>query len=188
MFLPNTVLDCSCNVNLLIVFITCFNLTWCTWYSIGDCWFLSALAVVAERPALIQRIFGASADGALRPEGVEQLQLCVDGWWTPVTIDTLLPAHALTHVLLYSQAKRRQLWVPLIEKAFAKLMGSFAALSSGRSIEGLATLTGEWSSFLLPAYRVRPHFLRSLFAREVSITHYSPQFLQNSTLKVRVPV
>jgi calpain-15 len=46
-----------------------------------------------------------------------------------VTVDDVFPTNAI-HCLAYLKAARRQLWVPLIEKAAAKLHGSYEVRST----------------------------------------------------------
>lgn len=106
---------------------------------LGDGWLLGALAALAVRPAQLHRLF-VSARG--QKFGVYSLQLFVADAWVLLTIDNRLPCDALG-VPLYTQSGRvGELWVPLVEKAWAKLLGSYDALHTGCLAHALRALTG----------------------------------------------
>lgn len=105
---------------------------------LGDCWFLSACACIAERPGLVKRLFITQE---YNPEGIYKLRLCKNGEWVTVTIDDYIPC-SLSGGPLFGHCARNELWVSLLEKAYAKLHGSYHALDGGLTSEAMFDLTG----------------------------------------------
>lgn len=112
---------------------------------VGDCWFMSALAVVAERSDLIMRLFAGKT--SKNSAGCYQVQLFLDGEWQGIIIDDRLPCTEQQRRpdgsgIAYSRADGQQLWTALVEKAYAKAHGSYKAISGGEVAEALLDLTG----------------------------------------------
>lgn len=58
-------------------------------------------------------------------------------------VDTLIPFDSTTKQIAYgSCSEPSEFWVPLMEKAYAKLHGSYEALNGGSLAEGMVDLTG----------------------------------------------
>lgn len=110
---------------------------------IGDCWFLSAVAVLAERFDLVQKVI---QDSELSSTGKVTFNLFIDGLWRKIEVDSSLPCVSKDSLrrsskssvekvtdslavdpdgshLAYAKANHKQLWVPLLEKAYAKAHG-----------------------------------------------------------------
>lgn len=104
---------------------------------LGDCWFLSALSVLAERPHLIDRILLTKQ---YNPEGAYAVRFFRDGDWKRVIVDDFFPTKY--NQLAYGHCSGRHLWVSIIEKAYAKLHGSYAAIVAGQAFNALFDLTG----------------------------------------------
>lgn len=103
-----------------------------------DCWFLSALSCLAERPALVKRLFITKE---YNPEGIYRLKLCKNGEWHEVTVDDYIPCY-FNGGPMFSRANGEELWVILLEKAYAKLHCCYYSLRYGFTHHGMIDLTG----------------------------------------------
>ena len=121
--------------------------------SLGNCWFMCSLCALAEYPPLVHSLFTSNwrdeSEPSLRaaptcdPDGFYELRLCKNGQWTDVRVDDLIPCHpGIGTRPKFSQAVEEEMWVLLVEKAFAKLHGCYHALRTGMCFEALADLTG----------------------------------------------
>lgn len=106
--------------------------------ALGDCWLMVALALITERPRMLEHILLTKT---VNDQGVYLVRICHNGVWKTVIVDDCFPCTQYNQ-LAFTQAHHRQLYVPLIEKACAKLFGSYADLISGQTEEGLQLLTG----------------------------------------------
>ncbi|KAI1303575.1 Calpain-C [Halotydeus destructor] len=109
---------------------------------LGDQWLVSAMATVSLTRGLFYRV--VPADQSFEPQdyaGIFRFRFWWLGEWREVVIDDRLPT--VNGKLAFTQSVTGDtFWAPLLEKAFAKLHGSYEALKYGSSAEGLADLTG----------------------------------------------
>lgn len=71
----------------------------------------------------------------------------MDGWYG-INIDDRLPTANGHSTWATSHSNKGAWWMPLLEKAYAKLDGNYDRIVGGQGIEGLRTLTGMPVTFL----------------------------------------
>ena len=84
--------------------------------------------------------------------GICAVKLFVDGKWKIVYVDDLLPckqsSRAQSFTPVYSKGKN-ELWVMIIEKAWAKVFGSYEKIEYGTRDEGMQALTGAYCDMVM---------------------------------------
>ena len=107
---------------------------------LGNCWLICALSLLAERPALVTYLI-AEADGA--HVGMYRVRICNGGVWKTITLDDFFPCFPSAGPLFSrSSYFGAEIGVMLVEKAFAKLFGSYESLKRGTLHEGLMDISG----------------------------------------------
>lgn len=109
---------------------------------LGVNYLLSAIGLLAERPALIRRLFNSDS---LVPEAFQVVWLFINGQWREVIVDDYVPIFEeddKTISLAFSRTFEDQAWLPLLEKAYAKVYGGYKSIEGGFFAESLRELTG----------------------------------------------
>ena len=109
---------------------------------LGDCYFLSSLSVLAAKAPRIERLFCSSPAAEALGATVVRLN---DGKWRPLALDWFFPCAKKSGAPMFSRNKgSAELWVLLLEKAFAKMRGTYWAIGDGgQPGDALFALTGS---------------------------------------------
>nr|AAT77812.1 calpain T [Gecarcinus lateralis] len=116
---------------------------------LGNCWFVAACATLAGVKELWHKVIPDYKDqeyGDLHP-GIFHFRFWRFGEWVEVVVDDLLPT--IEGQLIFTHSKERgEFWCALLEKAYAKLYGSYEALEGGNLSDALVDLTSGVSAHL----------------------------------------
>ncbi|CAJ1344140.1 unnamed protein product [Effrenium voratum] len=112
--------------------------------SLGDALFVEAVAVLAERPRALEKLLAYSWTAS----GCHEVRLCIAGLWRASFVDERFPMSAssaknLHESLAFGRCAGNQLWIPLLEKAYAKAFSAYQFAFPGTALHTfLEELTG----------------------------------------------
>ena len=107
--------------------------------SVGDNYLLSVAAALADRGSYIPRMFNQTKYNS---EGIFTVKAFVKGRPEDITVDDLFPVYS--HQPAFAKPSMDGgWWLPLIEKAFAKVHVNYEMISSGTHAEAARFLTGS---------------------------------------------
>lgn len=114
---------------------------------IGNSWFVSALAALAEFPGRIEKIF-LNNHNELSRTGIYGINLYTLGFPQTIIVDDFLPLQPGKeqgkYTTLYADLSNEAgIWGPIFEKALAKRFGNYEHIVSGVPSDAIRALTGS---------------------------------------------
>uniref|UniRef100_A0A8C4LSN3 Calpain 14 n=1 Tax=Equus asinus TaxID=9793 RepID=A0A8C4LSN3_EQUAS len=109
---------------------------------VGDCWFLAALQALTLHRDILSQVVPLNQSFTEKYAGIFQFWFWHFGKWVPVVIDDRLPVNEAGQLVFVSSTYKNLFWGALLEKAYAKLSGSYEDLQLGQVSEALVDFTG----------------------------------------------
>ena len=112
---------------------------------LGDCYFLAVLSSLAEFPDRVSALFVTKE---LNAAGIYLVRFFINGNETPVIVDDHLPCNK-NGGLAFASSRDDEMWVSILEKAWAKLHGTYARTEGGLPCFACSHLVGVPSESFL---------------------------------------
>uniref|UniRef100_A0A8C1FWW4 Si:ch211-202f3.3 n=1 Tax=Cyprinus carpio TaxID=7962 RepID=A0A8C1FWW4_CYPCA len=108
---------------------------------VGNCWFLASVGALTFQTKLLHKVIPDGQSFSHNYTGLFHFRFWRFGNWYDVVIDDKLPT--IGRQLIFVKSKTfNEFWPALVEKAYAKVCGSYADMHAGRVSEALLDFTG----------------------------------------------